>query len=152
LFDLPLRLGDAAALGAILFHELGTKPGAVKEGQRRRIKARSGGLKLAAMRPFFASLERDPIHPSAYYICVDGVEGQPLLLRVAMASTPSSGLFPKSILIGRTFVGRTEAVFNAVPFGPGDEESIRAYTSIVNPDLIKEPAAQLWENIRNGVR
>jgi hypothetical protein len=151
LFDLPLRLGDAAALAAILFHELGTKPVAVKAAQRRRIEARSGGLKFTAMRPFFASLERDPVHPSAYYICVDGVESQPLLLRVATASTPSSGLFPKSILIGRTFVGRTEAVFNAIPFGPRDEDAIRTYASIMHPAPPKQ-ADHLWENIRNGIR
>ena len=155
LFDLPLRPGDAAALAAILFHELATKPIAVTEAQRKRVEARAGGLKFASMRPFFASLERDPVHPSAYYICVDGVESRPLLLRVATASTPSSGLFPNSILIGRTFVGRTEAVFNAVPFGPDDEEAIRTYASAVSSGSIRSasPATrQFWENIRNGVR
>ena len=133
LFDLPLRLGDAAALAAILFEQLGTKPVPVRPEQRIRIAARAEAIAFDAMRVWFGSLERDPVHPSAYYICVDGVEGQPLLLRVATVSTPSSGLFPRSILIGRTFVARTEAVFNVVPFGPAHREQLHTFATEVNP-------------------
>src|SRR5207253_1337652 len=91
LFDLPLRLGDAAALARILFQQLSTIPVPVTAEQRARIAAQAGGLEFGAMRVWFGSLERDPIHASAWYICVDGVDGQPLLLRIALASTPSSG-------------------------------------------------------------
>ena len=85
------------------------------------------------MCPYPESLERDPIHPSAYYCCVDGVDGQPLLLRMALASAPSSGLFPKAILIGRTHIGAAHAgarelVINVVPFGPNDRERILTFS------------------------
>ena len=114
LFDLPLRLGDAALLAPILFEQLGSRPVPVTSEQRVRIASRAGALRFSALRPHYGSLERDPVHPSACYLCVDAIEGEPLLLRVAPAKTPSSGLFPRSILIGRTFIGREEVVFNVV--------------------------------------
>ena len=133
LFDLPLRLGDAALLAPILFEQLGSRPVPVTSEQRVRIASRAGALRFSALKPHYGSLERDPVHPSACYLCVDAIEGEPLLLRVAPAKTPSSGLFPRSILIGRTFIGREEAVFNVVPFGPGDGEQIEAFSARVNP-------------------
>ena len=140
LFDLPLRVGDAAALAGVILEQL-RKPGApLNDDVRGRIAGRANGLKFQAMRPLMASLERDPVHPSAYYVCVDGVDDQPLLLRMAPASTPSSGLFPKAILIGRTYIGPSEAVLNAVPFGPGDNDRIRAFSEKVNPAFLPKPA------------
>jgi len=85
------------------------------------------------MRPCFASIERDPVHPVACYLCVDGVDDQPLLLRVAPSASPSSGLFPKAILIGRTHLKKFEVVLNAVPFGPADCDRIAVFSEKVNP-------------------
>lgn len=133
LFDLPLRLGDAALLAPLLFEQLGSRPVPVTSEQRVRIASRAGGLQFSALKPHYGSLERDPVHPSACYLCVDAIEGEPLLLRVAPAKTPSSGLFPRSILIGRTFIGREEVVFNVVPFGPGDRDQIETFSAQVNP-------------------
>ena len=133
LFDLPLRLSDAASLAPLLFEQLGSRPVPVTSEQRLRVAARAGGLRFSALQPCYGSLERDPVHPSACYLCVDAIDGQPLLLRVAPASTPSSGLFPRSILIGRTFVGREETVFNVVPFGPGDRDNIQTFAAQLNP-------------------
>jgi hypothetical protein len=76
-------------------------------------------VNFECMTPLMASLERDPVHFSAWYVCVDGVEKQPLLLRAVSATTPSSGLFPKAFLIGRTFAGTNQVVLNAVPFWTG---------------------------------
>ena len=138
LFDLPLRLGDAAALAAILL-DLPVTPKPVADDLRNRVAGRAANSKFDAMVPAYASLERDPVHPAAYYICVDGVDGQPLLLRAAPASTPSSGLFPKAILIGRTFIGRHEAVLNVVPFGPGDGDRIRTFSEQINKSFLPKP-------------
>ena len=133
LFDLPLRLSDAASLAPLLFEQLGSRPVPVTSEQRQRVAARAGGLRFNALQPCYGSLERDPVHPSACYVCVDAIDGQHLLLRVAPASTPSSGLFPRSILIGRTFIGREETVFNVVPFGPGDHDNIQTFAAQLNP-------------------
>ncbi len=61
---------------------------------------------------------------------------QPLLLRIALASAPSSGLFPKAILIGRTKLLSREMVVNVVPFGPGDSERIRTFSEHLNPAFL----------------
>ena len=55
---------------------------------RSQFGAAPGGLV-----PYFASLERDPVHPSTYYLAVDGEAGQPLLLHTALANAPTSSLF-----------------------------------------------------------
>ena len=132
LFDLPLRLGDAAALAAILLDVTGAHGKQITDDQRNRAASRASALNFEHLRPLFPSLERDPVHPAACYVCVDGVDDQPLLLRAAPATTPSSGLFPKAILIGRTHIGSREVVLNAIPFGPGDRERIAAFSEEVN--------------------
>jgi hypothetical protein len=129
-FDLPVRTGEAGALARILF-EHGNRP--LSDDLRNRLGVRAAALSLESIAPHFASLERDPIHPEAFYLAVDGINAQPLLMRFAPASTPSSGLFPKAILIGRLRVGPQETVINAVPFGPSDHERIRTFTRRVNP-------------------
>jgi hypothetical protein len=128
-FDLPVRTSEAGALARLLY-EHGTR--ALTEDLRNRLGVRASALTLETIRPYFGSLERDPIHPEAFYLAVDGIDGQPLLMRFAPGSTPSSGLFPKAILIGRLRVGAQETVINAVPFGPADRERIRTYAGQVN--------------------
>ena len=160
LFDLPLRLGDAVSVASLLL-ELPVVAKAVTPDQRSRVAARAAALRFGAMTPYFQSLERDPIHPSAYYLCVDGVDAQPLLLRSAPASSPSSGIFPKAILIGRTFVAppagsravTTEMVLNAIPFGDSDEAAIGAFADNINIAYRKYPdVAARWAAIRAGAR
>jgi hypothetical protein len=60
-------------------------------------------------------------------------------MRFAPGSTPSSGLFPKAILIGRLRVGPQETVINAVPFGPRDRDRIWTYAAQVNPAFLPKP-------------
>lgn len=137
LFDLPLRLGDAVTVAGLLLDlPVVSKP--VTAVQRSRVAARAQGLQFSAMTAHWDTLERDPIHPAAYYLQVEGIDGQPLLLRSAPASTPSSGLFPKAILIGRSFVTpppgsrgqTTEMVLNVIPFGAEDEAALRTFGKI----------------------
>jgi hypothetical protein len=132
-FDLPVRTGEAAALARILY-EHGSRP--LTDDLRNRLAVRAGALKLETIRPYFGSLERDPIHPEAFFMAVDGINNQPLLMRFAPSSTPSSGLFPKAILIGRLRVGPQETVINAVPFSTADAERIRTFAWQVTPALL----------------
>ena len=132
LFDLPLRLGDASALaGVLLSQPAGAPLKPLTDDYRARLAARAAAIPFEAMTPHFPSLERDPVHPSAFYICVDAADGAPFLLRVAPASTPSSGLFPGAILIGRTFIKDLEVVLNAVPFTPADEARLSTFSDQV---------------------
>jgi len=147
LFDLPVRLGDAVLLAPLVMDQR-----VFTDDVRKRIASRAGALRFDALKPYYGSLERDPVHPDACYICVDGVDGAPLLLRFAPASTPSSGLFPKSILIGRTFIGPREVVINAIPFGPSDEERIRVFASEVNRVYRGGGDEATWLAIRAGKR
>jgi len=140
LFDLPLNLGDAAQLAEVLLDVRGNQPKPITDDQRQRAAARAAALNFTQMVPLFASLERDPVHAAACYLCVDGVDNQPLLLRAAPATTPSSGLFPKAILIGRTYTRKHEVVLNAIPFGPSDYEPIRTFSEQVNKSFLPRPA------------
>ena len=131
LFDLPVRTGEAALVANLVMEIAGSKP--LSDEVRNRIGSRASTLKLETTRPHFGSLERDPIHASAIYLAIDGIGGVPLLLRIAPAATPSSGLFPKSILIARVpGASGQELVINAIPFGPSDEETIRTFAEKVN--------------------
>jgi hypothetical protein len=132
-FDLPVRTGEAGALARILY-EHGTRP--LTDDLRNRLAVRAAALKMETIRPYFGSLERDPIHPEAFFLAVDGINEQPLLMRFAPGSTPSSGLFPKAILIGRMRVGPQETVINAVPFSTGDRERIHTFAWQVTPALL----------------
>jgi hypothetical protein len=142
LFDLPLSLGDAAALADVVLDVCRAHPKPATDEQRNRVQARLAGFSFGRMNPLVASLERDPVHPAACYVCVDGIDNQPLLLRLAPATTPSSGLFPKAILIGRTHLAGREVVLNAVPFGPGDTERIATFSEQVNKSYLPKPAGQ----------
>ncbi len=152
LFDLPVRTSESGALARLLFEHGGARN--LTEDLRNRLGVRASALKLETIKPYFGSLERDPIHPEAFYLAVDGIEAQPLLMRFAPSSTPSSGLFPKAILIGRLRVGPQETVINAVPFGPADHKRIWTYAGQVNPTFLPRaqgPKPSLSVPVRPGV-
>ena len=110
------------------------------EDLRNRLAARAAALRLENLAPWFGSLERDPVHPSVYYLAVDGLGGTPLLLHLAPASAPSSGFFPRSVLIARTRSRlHREIVVNAVPFGAADGENVLRYAAQVNRDFLPRP-------------
>lgn len=111
----------------------------LNEELRQRIASRAAALKVEAMVPYYGSLQKDPSHQSAYFLAVDGIRGEPLLLRFAPASSPASALFPQSILIGRMRPGARELVVNAVPFGPEDGAAIRRYVEQVDAALLPRP-------------
>jgi hypothetical protein len=139
LFDLPIRAPEAAQLGVLILEHAGERP--IVQDVRNRIASRAVVLKLGGITPYFGSLERDPIHPSAIYLAVDGIGGQPLLLRIAPNATPASGLFPKAILIGRVpGPGGMELVLNAVPFSHRDGTPIRTFATKVNKAFQPRPS------------
>src|ERR1051325_388686 len=96
-FDLPLRPSEAGALAALIFEHAERKP--LKEDLRNRIAGRAAAVKFESLAPYLGSLERDPVHPSSYYVAVDAAT--PLLLHIAAASAPTGSLYPKALLIGR---------------------------------------------------
>lgn len=119
-----MRTGDAGKLATVLY-EHGKRP--LTDDLRNRLGVRASALGLETIKPHFGSLEKDPIHPEVFYLCVDGIDDVPLLMRFAPSYSPSSGLFPKAILIGRLRVGPQETVINALPFGPADTGRIRTF-------------------------
>lgn len=139
--ELPVRPNEAVALADLVFEHLEDRP--LTGNARARLAARLGGLKLESLRPYAGSLVRDNVHRSAYYLSVDGLSGPapvPLLLRVALASAPSSAVFPRALLVGRMrpASGR-EVVVNAVPFGPRDAANIRAFAEELDRGLLPRP-------------
>src|SRR5690349_6955695 len=94
-------------------------------------------LNLETIRPYFGSLERDPVHPSAYYLAVDGAQGEPLLLYLALATAPTSSIFYKPLLIGRTKrANGPEMVINSIPFGRSNTESLEKFATRIDPAFV----------------
>ena len=137
-FDLPLRPSEAGELANLVFELAGNRP--LGDDVRNRLAARAATLRLETITPHFGSLERDPVHRAMFYLAVDGQQGQPLLLHLALASSPSSALFPKSLLIGRMRrpVG-PEMVVNCTPFASTDTEHVRRFATEVNPAFLPRP-------------
>lgn len=164
-FELPLKASEAAAIAELIYQS---------NGEAKRFAARLGGLSTPSVRVYPSTLAADPIHPASYFVVVDGLAHDrvtPLLLRVAPASSPGSGLFPKSLLIGRMRpADMREVVVNAIAFGREDEEAIRTFAEKVDkaylprvagamtgPLRVVETEAEgwaeaLWNEIRRGNR
>jgi hypothetical protein len=131
---LPLKANEAAALADLVYQQLeGTQ---LTQDLRNRFAGRLPALGLETFTPFPGSLARDPIHPSTYYLAIDTQSG-PMLLRIALASSPASGLFPGAMLIGRMRPGGgREIVINAVPFNFTDHETVRTFAEKVDPAFL----------------
>lgn len=141
-FELPLKAGEAAAIADLTMQVLENRR--AQDDLRNRLAARSSALNLTSIRPYWGSLQQDPVHANAFYIAVDGLgasKPQPILLRVALASAPSSALFPASMLVGRMRpgAGLREVVVNAVPFGPADTEAIETFAGQVDRAFLPRP-------------
>lgn len=137
-FDLPLRPPEAAALADLIFEHAEGRP--LNDDVRNRLAGRAANLGLESVQPWFGSLEKDPVHPSTYYLAVDGLNAAPWLLHIALASSPASGLYPKSLLIGRMRTNRgRELVINAVPFGSADYDNVRRYAEQVDRAFLPRP-------------
>ena len=139
-FELPVNAGEVASLADTLLDQLERR--ALTDEVRNRCAHRLASVSHASFIIFPGSLQQDPIHPSVYYLAVRSAEawGLTLLLRIALASSPSSGLFPRALLIGRmrTESGR-EIVVNATPFGPKDQENIRTFVEQVDRGFAPRP-------------
>jgi hypothetical protein len=131
---LPLKANEAAALADLVYQQLEGNP--LTTDLRNRFAARLPQLALETFTPFPGSLARDPIHPSTYYLAIDTQSG-PMLLRIALASSPASGLFPGAMLIGRMRPGGgREIVINAVPFHSSDHAAVRTFAEQVDPAFL----------------
>ena len=164
-FELPLKASEAASVAELIYQT---------NGDAKRFAARLGALAMPSLRVYPGTLQADPIHPASYFVAVDGLAHErvtPLLLRIAPASSPGSGLFPKSLLIGRMRpADMREVIVNAIPFGPEDEGAIRTYVEKVDksyaprvPGAMTGPlrvveaeaegwAAAVWAEIRRANR
>ena len=138
--ELPVKTSEAARLAGLIFEQIEGRR--LNEDLRKRFIARMHELQLVSVVPLGGSLQRDPIHPSTYYLAADTREPQPRhwLLRIASAASPSSGLFPQAVLIGRMRTDKgPEVVVNAISFERTDRENIRKFAERVDPDFLPKP-------------
>ena len=140
--ELPVRASEAAALSEVVFHV--TEGRRLTDDLRNRIAGRVETLGFETIRPYMGSLQADPIHPNCFFVAVDAVRGgvaKSYLLRLANANAPSSGLFQKSILIGRMRPGGgREIVINAAAFGPENHHTVRTFAFEVDRLFLPRPA------------
>ena len=144
-FDVPVKAADAALLAEIVFQVAENRT--MQDNLRNRLVARAAGLNFPSVRPYWGSLQHDPVHASSFYLAVDALSPAhppvPLLLRIALANAPSNSFFPKSALIGRMRpgAGSREVVVNAAPFGPGDQAAIETFATKVDRAFLPRPQA-----------
>jgi len=135
-----VNASEAGALADLLLQQVEGR--ALTDDVRSRLAARIKSLRLSNLSVFAGSLQQDPIHPSVYYVAVGklGDAGGTMLLRIALASSPSSGLFPNSQLIGRMRTGSGhEIVINAIPFTPSDRVNVRTFVERVDSAFAPRP-------------
>ena len=135
--DLPVKASEAASLAEVIFTHAEGKP--LTDELRNRLAGQTGALQLSTMKPYFGSLARDPVHPSTYYLAIDGRNSESLLLHMALASAPSSGVFPGALLIGRMRAAGQEIVVNAVPFSSKDWENLDRFAEQVDRAFLPRP-------------
>jgi hypothetical protein len=134
---LPLRPAEATELANLIFDHAERKP--LTDELRSRLAARAAAFKLKSITPYFGSLERDPVHPSAYYLAVDGHDSSQLLY-IALATAPTSSIYHKPLLIGRMRrLNGPEVVINATPFGPADRENVETFAAHINSAFYPQP-------------
>jgi uncharacterized membrane protein len=135
--DLPVKASETAALAELIFTHAEGK--SLNDELRNRLAGRAGLLQLSSFKPYFGSLARDPAHPSTYYLAVDGRNSQPLLLHIALATAPTSGIFPNPLLIGRMRAAGREIVVNSIPFASKDWENVSRYAEQVDSAFLPRP-------------
>ncbi len=139
--ELPVKPSDAAALADLIFQYVEKRP--LNDEARNRLNGRMPSLELASMVPYIGSLQKDPIHTSSYYIAVDAstMDGtRPMLLHMALASSPASSQFSEPLLIGRMRPGGgREIVVNAIPFAPTDHDNLRRFAEHIDPAFLPRP-------------
>jgi hypothetical protein len=139
--ELPIKPSEAAALADVIFQFVEGRP--LNDELRNRLNGRVTALELTSMAPYMGSLQKDPIHSSAYYIAVDAIgeaATTPLLLRMALASSPVSALFPDPLLIGRMRPGGgREIIVNAIPFASTDHQNIRTFADRIDRSFLPRP-------------
>ena len=144
-FDVPVKASEAGLLADIIFQVVENRT--LQDSLRNRLVSRAAGLSLTSVRPYWGSLQYDPVHQASFYLAVDALAPAspplPLLLRIALAGSPSSGLFPKSALIGRMRPGggSREVVVNATPFGPRDPAAIETFVTKIDRAFLPRPQA-----------
>ena len=139
--ELPVSAAETGAFAELVLDQLDRGP--LTDEARNRLAMRAASLRLSSFTIFPGSIAKDPIHPSTYYVAVDSTD-KALLLRVALASSPSSGLFPHALLIGRmrTTSGR-EIVVNAVPVASTDHTNIGTFAEQVDTSFLPRPQGGL---------
>lgn len=136
--ELPLRPAEAAELASLIFDQVERQP--LTDEVRNRLAARAAVLRLSTITPYFGSLERDPVHPSAYYLAVDGENRMPQLLYIALSSAPTSSIFHQPLLIGRMRRHHgPEFVVNSIPFGPSDHENVEKFAALIDSSFLPRP-------------
>src|SRR5262245_7202022 len=135
--DLPVKASEAASLAELIFDQAEGK--LLTDEIRNRLAGRAAALQLTTLKPYFGSLAKDPVHPSSYYLAVDGRDSQPLLLHIALASAPTSGVYPRALLIGRMRAAGREIVVNSIPFSSDEWANISQYARQIDRAFLPRP-------------
>jgi hypothetical protein len=143
--DLPVRPSEAAALAELIFAQVEGR--ALTDDLRNRLAGQCATLGLKSLKPYFGSLEPDPVRTSALYLAVDGLQSgfpEPLLLHLTPSSAPTSSLFKLPLLIGRMRPGGgREIVVNAIAFGPTGRENLVNYAEHLGRTFLPRPQGAL---------
>lgn len=134
--SVPVRAHEASQLADLIFQFAEGRT--VDDALRRMLASRASQIPFEGMPVYWGSLAADPAAKSTYFVAVEGKA--PVLLHIALSSSPGSGLFPDSALVGRMRTPRgLEVVVNAIPFAAADAERIRTYAQRLDRSVLPGP-------------
>jgi len=135
---------ESAAVVAGILHHAKDRP--IDAGTREQLAEHLADLGLDTLKPYARSLAKDPAHPSSFYLAADAVadgKATPLLLHVAVDSSPSEKLLAKPARIERLQVDGKEVLLSFIPFGSHDYDTIRAFAEQLERAFLPRPQRSL---------
>ena len=109
---------------------------------RERLGKDLASLGLTTLKPYPGSLAKDPAQASNYYLAVDAVAGEkttPLLMHLAMDSSPAGKPLAEPVRVERVQVDGKEVLLSFIPFASHDHENIRKFAEQIDKAFLPRP-------------
>ena len=119
-----------------------TKGREIDAKSREELTKVIAGLGLTSFKPYTGSLTSDPAHAPNFYLAVDAVaDGKttPLLMHVAVDSSPSGKLLAEPVRTARAQAEGKDVLLSFIPFGSYSHENIRKFAEQIERAFLPRP-------------
>ena len=138
--DPQFNTNEASAIAGTIYQH--TRDQSIDAKFRERLAKDLASLGLTTLKPHAGSLTQDPAQASNYYLAVDAVAGgkaTPLLMHVAMGSSPAGKLLAEPVRTERVQIDGKEVLLSFLPFSSYDHENIRKFAEQVDRAFLPRP-------------